>query len=143
MLLTVRREPSKNGVTLGTLYADGVKECETLEDEVREDPNKDTPANEAKVANKTAIPVGKYRVVLTLSKRFKKVLPELLNVPGYTGVRIHSGNTQEDTSGCILVGEERAGDRILRSREAMFELMALLDACAEAGEQIWLEIEPE
>lgn len=141
MLLTVRREPSKNGVTLGTLYADGVKEAETLEDEVREVPGE--PVAKWKVPGKTAIPVGKYRVVLTHSTRFKKVLPELLNVPGFTGVRIHSGNTKEDTEGCILVGEERGPDRVLRSREAMFELMALLDACAEAGEQIWLEIEPE
>ena len=131
MLLTVRREPSKNGATLGTLYADGIKECETLEDEIRK----------VKVPGKTAIPEGRYRVVLTHSPRFKKVLPELLNVPGFTGVRIHSGNTQADTDGCILVGEERGPGRVLRSREAMFELMALLSACSDAGEQIWLQIE--
>jgi len=128
--LTVVREPSKNGCTLGEMSVDGIHECWTCEDEIRE----------VKIPGKTAIPQGRYRVVLTQSQRFKKVLPELLNVPGFSGVRIHSGNTSEDTEGCILVGEEKGSDRVLRSREAMLELMAMLSGVMEVGEQVWIEV---
>lgn len=133
MELEVVREPSKNGTTLGMLYADGVKECETLEDELR-------GTQEAKVYGATAIPPGRYRVVLTRSPRFQKVLPELLNVPGFTGVRIHAGNSAKDTEGCILVGEERGGLGLLRSKPALIELMALLSTVIEGGEQVWITI---
>lgn len=131
MLLTVKRSPSVDGATVGEMFVDGVHECFTCEDEIRE----------VKIPHETAIPPGKYRVVLTHSKRFNKVLPELLNVPGYAGVRIHSGNTKEDTDGCILVGEEKTATAVLRSREAMLELMAMLSGVIDAGEQVWIELE--
>ena len=130
MILTVVREPSKNGATLGELLLDGVHEAWTVEDEVRD----------VKIPGETAIPAGKYRVVLTMSKRFGKVLPELLNVPNYEGVRIHSGNTAADTHGCILIGEEKSPTGVLRSREAMVELMAALTGVIENGEQVWIEV---
>ena len=130
MLLTVVREPSKNGCTLGEMLLDGAHECYTLEDVVRDE----------KIDGETAIPAGKYRVVLTMSQRFGKVLPELLNVPNYQGVRIHSGNVAADTRGCILVGEEKGADRVLRSREAMIELMAALSGVIENGESVWIEV---
>ena len=130
MILTVVREPSKNGCTLGELLLDGTHEAWTVEDVVRD----------VKIPGETAIPAGKYRVVLTMSKRFGKVLPELLNVPNYEGVRIHSGNTAADTEGCILVGEEKSATGVLRSREAMVELMAALTGVIENGEQVWIEV---
>ena len=130
MILTVVREPSKNGATLGELLLDGTHEAWTVEDVVRD----------VKIPGETAIPAGKYRVVLTMSKRFGKVLPELLNVPNYEGVRIHSGNTAADTEGCILVGEEKSPTGVLRSREAMVELMAALSGVIEQGEQVWIEV---
>ena len=138
MLLTVLREPSQNGATMGQMLMDGVHECFTCEDEVREIPGE--PVHKWKIPGKTAIPKGKYRVVLTHSNRFKKVLPELLNVPGFLGVRIHSGNTQEDTEGCILVGEEKYGPVLKRSRDAMVELMGALQGVIDEGEQVWIEI---
>lgn len=138
MLLTVNREASKEDATLGELLLDGVHEAFTCEDVVREIPGK--PVSEWKVPGKTAIPAGKYRVVLTHSQRFGKVLPELLNVPGYQGVRIHSGNTPADTDGCLLVGEEKGKASVLRSREAMLELMAAMTGVIENGEQVWIEI---
>lgn len=131
MLISVVRKPSKNGATLGDVYIDGVHECFSLEDEIREE----------KIPGKTAIPPGKYRVVLTKSPRFNKVLPELLNVPNYAGVRIHSGNKAEDTEGCILVGEDKQDHTITRSKEAFLELMAAISMAIEGGEQVWLEIE--
>jgi hypothetical protein len=146
MLLTVLRNPSENGATTGTLLVDGVEECKTLEDVIREDPNQDTPQNEAKVYGETAIPPDlgeppqRYRLVLTKSNRFQKVLPELLNVPGYSGIRIHGGVHSGHTLGCILVGTEIKDGKLLGSKDAMLDLMALLSAVLEAGEQVWVEI---
>lgn len=129
MLITVQRRPSKGGATIGRLSLDGVEECWTLEDEIRE----------VKIPGKTAIPAGKYRVVMTKSPRFGKVLPEVLNVPNYSGVRIHAGNKAEDTEGCLLVGEEAYENTIGRSREALVELMAAIDMAISGGEQVWIE----
>lgn len=131
MLISVVRKPSKNGATLGDLFIDGVHECYTLEDEIREE----------KIPGQTAIPSGKYRIALTKSPRLGKVTPELLNVPNYTGVRIHSGNRAEDTEGCILVGEDKGDAVIYRSREAFVELMAAISMAIEGGEQVWIEVE--
>ena len=140
MLITVQRRPSKGGATVSEVFLDGSHECYGLEDEVRADPNASTPENEAKVAGKTAIPAGKYRVVMTRSPRFNKVLPLLLDVPGFTGVRIHAGNRAENTDGCLLVGEEAQETTISRSKEALFELMAAIDSAIETGEQVFIEI---
>ena len=125
--------------THGDLYIDGVWECYTLEDPVREIPGR--PVSEWKIPGKTAIPYGRYRVVLSRSPRFKKVLPELLKVPGYTGVRIHAGNTAEHTEGCVLVGQRRIKAAVLDSQDAMIELMASLSAVIDYGEQVWITIE--
>jgi hypothetical protein len=130
MELTLIREPTCEGFTRGELLLDGVPECFTLEDQVRD----------AKIPGQTAIPAGRYRVVLTHSPRFKKVLPELLNVPGFKGIRIHSGNDASHTEGCILVGQRQGKAAVFESKQAMLELMAALDSAVEGGEQIWITI---
>lgn len=104
--------------TIGKLYLNDEYFCDTLEDVVRPEGRK--------IAGKTAIPTGEYKVVLTESKRFKKLLPLLINVPDFTGVRIHSGNTHHDTEGCILVGENKVKGRVINSRATMNRLMAQL-----------------
>ena len=139
MLISIVRKPSKNGATIGDVYVDGVRDCYSLEDEIREVPGK--PVSEWKIPGKTAIPAGKYRVVLTKSQRFGKVLPELLMVEGFSGVRIHGGNGPEDTEGCPLVGEECYGDRIGRCKEALLELMAAISQALDGGESVFIEIE--
>lgn len=96
--------------TIGKLYIDGAYFCDTLEDTVR--------AGE-KVYGKTAIPAGTYKVKMTWSPRFKRYLPELLNVPNFSGVRIHSGNTATDTEGCLLLGLNKVKGRILNSKDAV------------------------
>jgi hypothetical protein len=97
--LLVLRDKGQDGFTTGTLFIDGVFRCFTLEDELRE----------VKIKHETAIPAGTYPVEITQSARFNKALPILLNVPGFEGIRIHAGNTCEDTSGCVLVGLSQGG----------------------------------
>ena len=138
MLLTLQRRQSKGGATIGELLLDGVHESYTLEDEIREIPG--AAVVEWKVDGTTAIPTGKYRIAMTRSPRFGKVLPLLLDVPGFSGVRIHAGNKAEHTEGCILVGEEAYENTIGRSKEALLELMAAIDMAIENNEQVWIEI---
>jgi len=118
MKLLLQREPSTKQSTPGKLFIDGQFECHTLEDIVR--------PRGVKVYGKTAIPAGTYQVVLTMSPRFKRVLPLLLNVPGFEGIRIHPGNKAEDTDGCILVGDAPAPDWLGQSRVAFDRLFAKL-----------------
>jgi hypothetical protein len=116
MIITILREPSMAGATMGSLYLDGVWQCWTLEDMERP----------SKVLGQTAIPVGEYRLSLTMSPRFKTALPELHEVPGFTGIRIHSGNTTAHTEGCILVGLTRDTAFIGRSQAALSLLLTRL-----------------
>lgn len=131
MRLELRRLELTGSSTIGRLAVDGVDFCWTLEDVVRDGP---------KVYGQTAIPAGTYAVQLTMSPRFKRVLPLLLNVPGFEGVRIHPGNTADDTEGCILVGLGHADDRITDSRAAFDALFARLQAASNRGEAISLVI---
>lgn len=82
-----------------------------------------------KISATTAIPTGAYRVILNDSQRFKKRMPLLLDVPGYEGVRIHTGNFAKDTEGCILVGSSHGKDLIKNSRSTFAKLMAELEKC--------------
>ncbi len=100
MLIEVKRFEFKDTHTVGKMYVDGVYECYTLEDAVR---------NGTKVIGKTAIPIGTYKLIIDASTRFKQDMPHILDVPDFTGVRIHAGNTSADTDGCILLGSSWAG----------------------------------
>lgn len=136
MTLHLRREPSRHGATLGTLMIDGAFECYTLEDEIREQPGIAVAA--WKVPAQTAIPSGTYQVQITPSRRFHRLLPMLLNVPGFTGVRIHPGNVITDTEGCILVGRTRFGASVGESRLAFDVLFKRL---VDVDEPIAITIE--
>lgn len=138
MKLTLERQPSGVSCTLGSLFVDGAFQCFTLEDLVREVPG--VPVEQWKIKGATAIPLGTYRLTLTFSNRFQKVLPILVGVPGFEGVRIHSGNTDADTEGCILVGRELGSEAILKSRFALQDLMDVLFATFERAEEMTLEI---
>jgi len=114
---------------------DNVKHfCYTLEDRDR------LSEGQEKVYGETAIPCGTYLVTLTYSKHFNKVLPLLHDVPGFEGVRIHSGNKPEDTEGCILLGEHYAEDWISNSRSAFARLYNMLVECQNLEEEVWLTI---
>lgn len=124
--------------TIGTLYVNGKAECFTLEDVRRE--VKGRPVEEWKVPGATAIPAGIYNVVVTLSQRFKRDLPLLENVPGFSGIRIHPGNTAEDTEGCLLVGLVKGPDFVSGSRRAFEQLFTKIKESIGCGEKVTLEV---
>lgn len=136
MTLRLVREPSIDGATHGVLFVDGHYQCFTLEDEIREQPGR--PVEDWKVPGQTAIPARAYQVVITPSQRFQRDLPLLLDVPGFTGIRIHAGNGPLDTDGCILVGQDRQPGRVLQSRIA---LEALLVRLRQATDDIYISVE--
>ena len=118
--------------TIGDLYIDGAHSCYTLEDVVR-------PEGE-KVYGQTAIPYGRYRVIITFSNRFQRDLPLLVDVPNFEGIRIHPGNTAADTYGCVLVGMGKQGDSITSSRVAFSAVFADIRDAIERSEEVWIEV---
>src|SRR5437016_12997118 len=123
MMLTVMRKWRTFDATIGELQVDGAFECFTLEDTVREG-----DIFQVKVPGQTAIPAGTYQIKMTFSQRFQRVLPLIVDVPNFAGVRIHAGNTSADTEGCILVGRERDADDVRESRVALDRLLAKMEA---------------
>jgi len=112
MEIKIKRLHRTDHSTIGELSIDGKFECFTLEDIERD----------VKIKSETAIRKGTYKVIINRSNRFKRLLPLLLNVPNFEGIRIHSGNTNHDTEGCILVGLTRSQDFIGQSRKAFNKL---------------------
>lgn len=133
MNLNLYRALPREYETVGDLFVEERWFCFTLEDRLR-------PAGQ-KVPGETAIPDGHYRWTINFSPRFKRRLPLLLDVPGFTGVRIHPGNTHRDTDGCILVGESVATDgglvRLVNSRAAFNRLFPLMEEAGSGQILIW------
>lgn len=138
MKLELKRRFFEDVCTIGELYVDGVFEAYSLEDIVR-------PNGAPKIYGETAIPCGTYRLVLTKSVKFGRVLPLLVGVPGFRGIRIHAGNTAIDTKGCILVGRAIGQDRrsILYSRDAFAALYKLLEEAVREGDEVDITITEE
>lgn len=123
-----------SSATIGELLVNDKYLCDTLEDRVR--------LEGEKVYGKTAIPEGTYEMVLSYSPRFKKILPEILNVPNFTGIRIHSLNKAEESEGCIGVGEWNGKDTnwISNSRKTFNKLFALLEEANNNKEKITITV---
>jgi len=121
MKLKLIRKYKCPNYTIGHLYINDKYFCDTLEDKVRQ-----LDSIEDKIKHKTAIPKGKYKVVVTMSPRFKRLLPLLLNVPFFEGIRIHRGNDENDTSGCIIVGENKIKGKVINSTYYEKKLVELL-----------------
>jgi hypothetical protein len=135
MELTLKRLSFLSRATEGELYIDGQPECFTLEDRYRDG---------IKIYGQTCIPNGRYGVTISYSSRFKRRMPLLVGVPGFDGIRIHTGNKPEDTEGCILVGQDRTSLTdawIGRSVPAYDALFTKIEDAIERGELVWITIE--
>lgn len=130
MEITQIRNTFTDKTTISTLSIDGLFECYVLEDVCR---------TGGKVHGKTAIPDGRYEIVVTFSNRFQKPLPLLLRVPGFEGIRIHPGNRAEDTEGCLLPGRLKALDFVGESRAAFNSLFAKIKAVSDK-EKVFITI---
>lgn len=132
MKLTLKRIALRPTYTIGKLYIDDAYFCDTLEDTVR-DINKSGKFDngEQKIKGKTAIPYGTYEIKWTYSPRFKKYTPQLMNVPSFEGIRIHSGNSSDHTEGCLLLGENKQVGKVLNSRATINKFYPIIkEACS-------------
>lgn len=154
--LLLKRTAMREHYTIGHLYevhqnGDQTFMCDTLEDHRR-----DLTGGEAKVPGATAIPEGTYRVILSvLSQKYLKkfrsnpahplaytnaFMPRLVDVPNFSGVLIHTGNTHKDTEGCILVGENKKVGELVKSVDAFKKVYAKLSEWERSGYEIEIEI---
>ena len=125
MKLELRRIARRETYTIGRLYIDGVYFCDTLEDRDRLLDNNMSveEIKKKKIYGKTAIPTGTYKVEITYSPRFKRYLPLICNVKGFDGIRIHEGNSDKDSQGCVLVGINDKVGWVSKSRITMNKLL--------------------
>jgi len=142
MELKLERIARKSTYTIGKMYINGEYFCDTIEDVDRglkqtDDLNK---ISSVKVKGQTAIPTGEYIVTKTFSTRFKRNMYLLNNVPGFEGIRIHSGNTEKDTEGCLILGKNKAVGKVLESRDTVNAFEKILDKVL-SKEQICIVVE--
>lgn len=128
MNITLNRIAKKSKYTIGKLYIDGEYFCDTIEDTDRglTQTMTDTQIKSKKVYGQTAIPTGTYRIIISYSNKFKRQMPLLLNVPGFLGIRIHSGNTEKDTEGCLIVGKNKVVGKVIESKDTYNKLFSIL-----------------
>lgn len=142
MKIELHRKWRKQGYSIGILYVDGKRICETLEDQDRGLKQELSLATikQLKIKGETAIPVGTYEVKMTYSPRFKKRLPLLVDVPGYEGIRIHYGNDSRDTEGCILCGRNTKVGTVTESRTWTNKVIGMIDEAIKKKEKVTIEI---
>lgn len=143
MELELHRDVFSENSTTGKLYVDGAFQCFTLEDKDRGLLQSDSldELKQKKIYGKTAIPKGRYPVIITYSEHFGKDMPLLVNVPDYDGVRIHSGNVAADTLGCILVGQARTLDEVINSRIAFAPLWEKIKNAIDNNQKVFITIQ--
>lgn len=151
MKLKINRDWKKTDYTIGNFFVNGVWFCNTLEDKDRGLAQNWTDAaiKVAKVFGETAIPTGTYKVILSVSPKFKNRewakpwggrTPELIGVKGFSNIRIHCGSTVDDSLGCVLIGRNTVKGKLTNSKKSYNELMKLLVPAYEKGETITLTI---
>lgn len=131
MKIEVIRHDFGSDYSGGKLYVNGQYFCDTIEDQDRH-----LEVGGENAYGKTAIPRGTYQCIVDFSGRFQRELPKLLDVPQFTGVRIHPGNDSTDTEGCILVGKNQHGNWVSDSRNTFSRLFELMEASYDRGEDI-------
>jgi hypothetical protein len=145
MELILIRKYFTDTYTIGKLSEEQKYLCDTLEDKVRDlnDINHDgdfDESGEGKEYGKTAIPYGRYRIVVNYSPKLKRVLPLLSNVPGYAGIRIHGGKNSDWTLGCILVGENKIKGGLINFAFWETYLLNLIKERIKNKEEVWITI---
>ena len=133
--LYIAKEPDGNNPGLGQPLTKGLQICDTLEPTWR-----DYEHGAYKVKGRSAIPEGRYAVVISFSPKFKQWLPILLGMPKFEGIRIHAGNTAEDTEGCILVGRNLIVGQVVDSRIWVHRLKQKIVEAKSRGEPVWITI---
>lgn len=141
--ITVTRHSPRPDYTIGRMDINGTKFSDTLEDTDRGLTSDMSPDDIAriKVYGKTAIPKGTYKVSVQYWSKHKIYVPFIHDVPGFTSILIHSGNTPDDTLGCILVGENTVKGRLTNSRPYMTRLTKLCQEAIRRGEPIRITIQ--
>ena len=152
MILTLERKWKKETYTIGILYVDGVRFCETVEDKDRglKETMNEMAIKMMKIAGVTAIPTGTYRVALSVSLKFRNkewakkyggLVPEIRSVKGFSGIRIHPGSNAASTEGCLIPGDNKVKGGVINSQKRYFELMdKYLVPAWNRGEPIQIEI---
>lgn len=138
MKLELVRIANRPTYCIGKLYIDGEYFCDVIEDTDRGLDNSMSVDEilKKKIKGETAIPTGLYKIEITYSPKYKRMMPLLLGVKGYSGVRIHSGNSSKDTEGCLLVGRNTVVGMVTDSRNTYQRLFAKL----QKAKDIWVEI---
>ena len=153
MKINVKRIAKKDKYTIGRVYIDDQYVCDSIEDKDRgltDDMSVDQ-IKKIKIKDQTAIPSGTYTLTMNVyspsfgkKDYYKKYcngkLPRILNVKGFEGIRIHSGTTSKNSSGCVLVGENKEVGKVLNSRATYNKLFAKLKAASDKGEKITITI---
>lgn len=142
MKLTLERKWPKSDYVIGNFYINGQYFSNSLEDKDRgltQDMDENT-IFDVKVKGSTAIPKGTYKVEYTYSPKYKKYMLQVMNVPGFAGIRIHAGNTNKDTEGCILLGKNTKIGELTCSRATIMQLNEIVKAALHGGQKIELEI---
>ena len=141
MEITVLRKEWTDKSTIGDMLIDDKFYCYTLEDVDRQYNSniRKLWRKELKIAGQTAIPYGRYEIIINWSNKFQCPMPLLLNVPDYEGVRIHAGNTDANTEGCILVGATQSKDFIGNSRSTFKSLFPMIREALKVG-KVWITI---
>ena len=135
--ILLKRDVCAPGFTLGRLFVEGKLYGFTAEDEDRHvevEPS-------AKIPKRTAIPRGLYRLTLSFSNRFQKIMPLIKDVPGFEGVRIHGGNDQYDTEGCPLLGKTRTAVGVMHCAEVNAALIDFIRQAEDQGDAVWIEVQ--
>ena len=137
MNLDLLRDRVADEFTLGLFSVDGEAWGFTCEDTDRQLEKDLDHVSEHKIYGKTAIPRGRYRVTVSFSPHFGRILPEVHDVPGFSGVRIHGGNTAADSLGCVLLGRRRTSNGCMDCQPVVDRLIA---AIRDTTEDVYLEI---
>lgn len=142
MEINLYRKYRKTNYTIGQLFINGKYFSDSLEDPDRglTDTMSLEEIKRIKIFGNTCIPYGQYKVTITYSPKFKRNLPLINNVKGFDGIRIHSGNTSQDTYGCVLPGFNKAKGKVINSKDTTERLIKIIQEAIDKNEEVVINI---